>query len=629
MSNSISSLGKYQVLEEIGRGGMGAVYKGYDPSLDRTVAIKLLAPHLVWESAFVERFLREARSAARLQHSNIIPIYDVGQDDDHYYFVMAYLPGSSLKHLIREKGRLSPTEAIPILRQLADALDYAHSKGLVHRDVKPANVLFNERGQAILTDFGIVKAAQQSKLTATGAAMGTPQYMAPEQVQAAQDIDARVDQYALGIIAFEMLTGRVPFDAETVTPVLIKQVNEPPPSLLALCPAQSVPPAVESVVHRALSKSPDERYDSCCEFVKALEQALAQPAVDVDHKTQSMSAPVPPEQSATLARPASRLSRITQILTPDPHRHRLIFKGVAALLVAVFTYFVTEALPYYPAGWRWLIMAALAGLWLLDPTRGLALTLALYVLPVAYNSISLAGLYLAAFLFFGPIGLLTPYTFLVFAAMTVIVSQAPLGGLLLIVPLAMGMLGSRRGAILGVLACLWAEVLALLAGHASVGLLIIGQTTPLIAIHSTPVASLQDFSWWNLQADMTFALDMLSKLLASFVELPALLGQVILWAVAAGVTGAILHRSEPRRILDRLWAVGSGTLIFGLGHLGLSALLVGRNIEISQAAFATLVPAALVVLAAPILEVMPSALAPPRQLQPEATLRDTENEQPA
>jgi serine/threonine protein kinase len=624
MSSSVSSLGKYQVLEEIGRGAMGAVYKGYDPFLDRTVAIKLLAPHLVWESAFVERFLREARSAARLQHSNIIPIYDVGQDGDRYYFVMAYLLGPSLKHLISEKGRLSPTEAIPILRQLADALDYAHSKGLVHRDVKPANVMFNERGQAILTDFGIVKAAQESKITAIGTAMGTPQYMAPEQVQADKDIDARADQYALGIITFEMLTGRVPFDAETVTPILIQQVNEPPPSLLALCPAQSVPPAVETVVHRALSKSPHERYGSCSEFVGALDQALAQPAAEVDLQTPIMPAPTPPGQPATLARPTSRLQRITQSLTPDPLRHRLIFKGVAALLVAAFTYFVTKVLPYYPAGWRWLIIVTLGGLWLLDPMRGLALTLALYVPPMAYNSISLAGLYLVAFLFFGPVELLTPYTFFVFAATTVVVSQAPLGGLLLIAPLAMGVMGPRRGAILGALACLWAEVMGLLAGHASVGLLAIGPTTPLLAIHSMPVGSLQDFGWWNFQADLAFALDMLSRLLASFVELPALLGQVIVWAVAAGVTGAVLHRSEPHRVLDRLWAVGSGTLILGLGHLALLALLVGRSIEIGEAAFAILVPAALVVLALPILEVAPSALVPPKQIRSEEMMTGEE-----
>jgi serine/threonine-protein kinase len=232
--SSYPNLGKYQIVEELGRGGMGAVYKGYDPLLERTVAIKLLAPHLVWEKDFVERFLREARAAARLDHPNIIHIYDVGQADSHYYFVMAYLPGPSLKQLISQKGRLTLAEAVPILRQLAEALDYAHSKGLIHRDIKPANVMFNERGLAVLTDFGIVKAAQESKLTTTGATMGTPQYMAPEQILG-KKIDARADQYMLGIVAFEMLTGNVPFDADTTPAIFYKQVNDPPPSAVALC----------------------------------------------------------------------------------------------------------------------------------------------------------------------------------------------------------------------------------------------------------------------------------------------------------------------------------------------------------------------------------------------------------
>ncbi len=283
MSSQPPSLGKYQVLEEIGRGGMGAVYKGHDPLLNRTVAIKLLAPHLVWEKSFVERFMREARSVAQLRHPNIIDIYDVGQDGDNYYFVMAYLPGASLRQFISQQGRLSPAESLRILQQLAEALDYAHSKGLVHRDVKPANVMFDERQQAVLTDFGIVKAAEESRLTGTGASIGTPHYMAPEQVQGTS-VDARTDEYALGIIAFEMLAGRVPFDAGTTTAILFKQVHEPPPSVLAFCP--DLPPSVEGVVQRALAKLPSERYATCGEFVAALAQALAIGAPQPIERTQ-------------------------------------------------------------------------------------------------------------------------------------------------------------------------------------------------------------------------------------------------------------------------------------------------------------------------------------------------------
>ncbi len=294
MSTSYPSLGKYKILEEIGRGGMGAVYKAHDPFLDRTVAIKLLAPHLVLEPGFVERFLREARAAGRLQHPNIIPVYDVGQEGSNYYFVMACLPGASLKQRIAQKGRLEPVEALPILRQLADALDYAHGKGLVHRDVKPANVMFDERGQAVLMDFGIVKAVEESRLTGTGASVGTPHYMAPEQVKGAE-VDARADQYALAIVAFEMLTGNVPFDATTTTAVLFKQVNDPPPSICKLCP--DLPRAVEGVMNRALAKSPDKRYATCGEFVKALEPALAQavtkPRKPVEKKPKPKPTPPP------------------------------------------------------------------------------------------------------------------------------------------------------------------------------------------------------------------------------------------------------------------------------------------------------------------------------------------------
>ncbi len=275
MSTSYPSLGKYQIIQEIGRGGMGAVYKAHDPFLNRTVAIKVLAPHLAWEQAFVDRFLREARAVAQLRHPNIIDVHDVGQDGNSYYFVMAYLPGMSLKDLLSQKGRLQPAQALPILHQLADALDYAHCKGLIHRDVKPANVMFDERGQAVLTDFGIVKAAEESRLTTTGVSIGTPHYMAPEQIQG-KGIDARTDQYALGIIAFEMLAGCVPFDAATTTAVLYKQVNEPPPSVTAFCP--DLPSAAEAALNRALSKSPAGRFTTCGEFVSALQQAVSQPA---------------------------------------------------------------------------------------------------------------------------------------------------------------------------------------------------------------------------------------------------------------------------------------------------------------------------------------------------------------
>jgi serine/threonine-protein kinase len=185
---------------------------------------------------------------------------------------------------------LKPAEALSILRPLADALDYAHGKGLVHRDVKPANVIFDERNQPVLTDFGIAKAAEDSRLTTTGASIGTPHYMAPEQIQG-KEIDARTDQYALAIIAFELLTGSVPFDAATTTAVLYKQVNESPPSVTAFCP--ELPPGVQVALNRALSKSPVGRYGTCGEFVDALHQATMQPARPIAPYMRPMEQPAP------------------------------------------------------------------------------------------------------------------------------------------------------------------------------------------------------------------------------------------------------------------------------------------------------------------------------------------------
>ncbi len=315
MSTPYPSLGKYQIIQEIGRGGMGAVYKAHDPFLNRTVAIKVLAPHLVWQQTFVDRFLREARAVAQLRHPNIVDVHDVGQEGGNYYFVMAFLPGQSLTHLIGQRGRLRPAETLPILRQLADALDYAHSKGLIHRDVKPANVMFDERGQAVLTDFGIVKAAQESRLTTAGVSIGTPHYMAPEQIQG-KDIDARTDQYALGIIAFEMLTGCVPFDAATTTAILYKQVNEPPPSVTAFCP--DLPPGVQIALSRALSKSPAERFASCGEFVSALQQAVSQPARPVAPPAPvQLVRPAEPKRQAT---PAPRAAAQPRLVATGPAR---------------------------------------------------------------------------------------------------------------------------------------------------------------------------------------------------------------------------------------------------------------------------------------------------------------------
>jgi serine/threonine-protein kinase len=225
-----STLGNYQITEELGRGGMAVVYRAYQPSLNRHVAIKVLPPQLSFDPQFVERFQREARAAARLRHPNIVVIHDVGEQDGNYYIVMEYLEGRTLNQLIEQEGPLSPQRAAHIIDQVAAALDYAHQQGVVHRDVKPANIFVGKDDRVTLTDFGIAKAATDAEqLTRTGMLMGTPEYMAPEQAEGS-NVDHRTDLYSLGIVLYQMLVGRVPFRGTTPHATLHAVIYEPPPA---------------------------------------------------------------------------------------------------------------------------------------------------------------------------------------------------------------------------------------------------------------------------------------------------------------------------------------------------------------------------------------------------------------
>ncbi len=274
MTNQLvgKQLGKYQIQAVLGKGGMGMVYAGYDPLLDRKVAIKVLAPHLVWEEGFVERFLREARAAARIKHPNIVTVYDVGQEEEQFYFVMEYLEGQTLADHIRQRGALPPDEALSILRPLADALDYAHQRELVHRDIKPANIMVGDGQRVTLTDFGIARAAQETRLTSTGTIMGTPEYMSPEQAWG-EEVGHETDLYSLAVVAYELLSGRVPFSGTTPHAVLYKQIHEPPPPIRDSRP--DLRAGVETVMSRALDKEPGKRYSTAETFVAELDSALA------------------------------------------------------------------------------------------------------------------------------------------------------------------------------------------------------------------------------------------------------------------------------------------------------------------------------------------------------------------
>ena len=265
------TLGKYQVLEEIGRGGMGAVYKGYDPHLSRPVAIKVLAPHLVWEQEFVTRFLQEARAAACLQHPNIVTIFDVGEQDGVYYTVMEYVDGRPLNEMVGPDGCLPPGRVADIVSQVASALESAHRQGLVHRDVKPGNILVKPNDQAVLTDFGIARALSETRVTRTGTMIGTPGYISPEQIQGG-DVGPAADQYALGVVAYELLGGGPPFRGDTAR-LLYAHASEAPPPLRAVNPRVSE--AVQTVVMRALAKQPGERWPSIVVFAAHLQAAAA------------------------------------------------------------------------------------------------------------------------------------------------------------------------------------------------------------------------------------------------------------------------------------------------------------------------------------------------------------------
>ncbi len=272
-----TDLGPYRIESVIGRGGMGVVYLATHSGLDRKVALKLLAPDYAGDEAFRARFLRESRMAAAIDHPNIIPIYEAGEVDGAYFLAMRYVAGTDLETRLRA-GPLEPREAAHILGQVASALDAAHEQGLVHRDVKPANVLIatgkgvEKADHAYLTDFGLTKhRGSQSGLTEASAFIGTLDYIAPEQIEG-KPVDGRTDQYGLACVAFECLAGRVPYVRETDIAIAMAHLRDAPPSAVEL--RTELPHEVDAVLARGMAKRPDDRYPSCEAFVVALRQAL-------------------------------------------------------------------------------------------------------------------------------------------------------------------------------------------------------------------------------------------------------------------------------------------------------------------------------------------------------------------
>jgi len=266
--------GRYELEEVVGHGGMSSVYKAHDSLLERHVVLKFLHREYNADDEFVERFKREARSVAQLQHPNIVTVIDRGEEDGRQYIVFEYIEGENLKELVVRKGRLDVREALEVAIEIARALAFAHEAGLVHRDVKPQNVLLNGDGRAKVTDFGIARSVDvESGMTETGTVLGTSNYIAPEQASG-EPVDAQTDVYSLGVVLYELLAGDVPFSGESFLAVAMKHVHEPPPNLLDV--RSDVPLRVAAAVDRTLEKDSERRFPSMAAFAAELESCLAE-----------------------------------------------------------------------------------------------------------------------------------------------------------------------------------------------------------------------------------------------------------------------------------------------------------------------------------------------------------------
>ncbi len=343
------SISRYHITELLGEGGMAAVYKAFDTRLERYVAIKFIRPDAVNQEIFLKRFEREAKALASLSHPNIVKIHDYGNHEGMPYLVMEYISGGTLKQKLGEP--FSPQNAARLIIPIAQALDYTHRHNIIHRDVKPANFLMSESGQPMLSDFGIARMLEQGEtraLTHTGTGIGTPEYMAPEQGMG-EKVDQRADIYSLGVVFYELVTGKKPFRADTPMAVLMKHISEPLPSPLRFVP--NLPEDVVNTISKALAKKPDDRYQSMSQLIAALENIMqtgwAAPAY------QTVKAP-PQEYSAPVAQPATRSQPTQPVYTPPlpakkPKSSPALWVGgillgvLACIVLGVIGFFIAQS----------------------------------------------------------------------------------------------------------------------------------------------------------------------------------------------------------------------------------------------------------------------------------------------
>jgi eukaryotic-like serine/threonine-protein kinase len=317
--------GRYRLEHQIGRGGMAVVYLAHDLRHDRPVALKVLRPELA-AALGSERFLREIRLTARLDHPHILPVLDSGEDRGVLWYTMPYVRGESLRDRIAREGRLPLDEALRITAEAGRALNYAHREGVIHRDIKPENILLTLDGDTLVADFGIARALggpNESRLTQAGLALGTPAYMAPEQATGQRTVDARTDQYSLAVVCYEMLTGRPPFTGGSGAAIIAQRFTAPVPSVRAA--RTDVPDTADRAIRRALALDPDERFDSAIEFVRALGAAGLTPASGM---------PAIPEAAVAPNRIESAPPPISSPTAPL-RRSWLVLAGLALLALTV------------------------------------------------------------------------------------------------------------------------------------------------------------------------------------------------------------------------------------------------------------------------------------------------------